>query len=60
MRDLCFVLGSSTFMAVLMLVLIPASIHHSMPKNAPASVLFATAQLVKVSYRDTDAPMIVH
>ena len=55
MRDLFIVLGSSALMALLLLVLIPASIEHSMPKNAPASVLFGRANIVDVSFRYAQA-----
>jgi hypothetical protein len=61
MRDLSLVLASSALMALLLLVVIPGAVNHAMPKaNSPAAVIFASSQLIKVSYRDTDASMIVH
>ena len=45
MRDLFIVLGFSLTMAVITLALIPAAVHRSMPKNAPATVLFGPGNI---------------
>jgi len=54
MRDLFIVVGFSAAMAVITLSLIPAAIHHAMPKNSPATVLFGSGSIVHVSFRDTN------